>query len=176
MSLLHFLYRISATALLLAAACWAQKEYKPKEEKLPGPPVPQPIAYSHKTHVALGLKCTGCHTIPGEGFQATYPKEAFCMGCHTTIKKESAEIRKLAAFAAKKEPVTWARIYQLPDIIWFSHAAHVKDAKIDCNVCHGDVPQRDVLFKEKSISMNSCMDCHARQKAPNGCDVCHASQ
>ena len=98
------------------------------------------------------------------------------MGCHTSIKKESAEIRKLAAFAAKKEPVPWARVYQLPDIIWFSHAAHVKDAKVECAVCHGDVAQRDVLFQEKSISMNSCMDCHARHKAPNGCDVCHASQ
>jgi hypothetical protein len=68
------------------------------------------------------------------------------------------------------------RIYQVPDMVWFSHAAHVKDAKIECTTCHGEVAKRDVLFKEKSTSMNTCMDCHARYKAPNGCDFCHASQ
>ena len=53
----------------------------------------QPIAYSHKTHLALGLKCNGCHamkpTEAGEGFSMGFPKEAFCMGCHTSVKKDS---------------------------------------------------------------------------------------
>jgi hypothetical protein len=169
-------FRYNLAIVFIAAVCWAQKEYKPKEEKLPGPAIQQPIAYSHKTHVGLGLQCTGCHTMTGEGFQATYPKETFCMGCHSTIKKESAEIQKLAAFAAKKQAVPWIRIYQVPDMVWFSHTSHVKQAKIECAHCHGEVAQRDVLFKEKSTSMNTCMDCHARSKAPNGCDFCHASQ
>ena len=84
------LSRFLCSLLLVAAAALAQeKEYKPKEEKLPGPPVTQPIAYSHKTHVAMGMKCTNCHTMPGDGFAATFPKETMCMGCHTTVKKES---------------------------------------------------------------------------------------
>ena len=154
---------------------WGQdKEYKAKEEKLPGPPVAQPIAYSHKTHVAMGLQCKGCHTMPGDGFAATYPKESFCMGCHSSVKKESAEIQKLAAFAAKKEPVPWAKVYRNPDIVWFNHALHSK--KHECAECHGDVGQRVVLFQEKSIAMPACMACHAKTGAPNGCDVCHASQ
>ncbi|MGH9723218.1 MAG: cytochrome c3 family protein [Bryobacteraceae bacterium] len=153
-----------------------QKPYKQREEKLPGDPVKQPIGYSHKTHVALGLKCANCHTIPGEGFLATYPKEEFCMGCHGSIKKDSAEIQKLAEFAAKKQAVPWARVYQAPDIVWFSHASHARDAKIECAVCHGDVAQRDVLFKEASTGMNACMACHAARKVSNGCDFCHATQ
>ena len=109
------LSRFHCSLLLVAVAAFAQeKEYKPKEEKLPGPPVAQPIAYSHKTHVAMGMKCTNCHTMPGDGFAATFPKETMCMGCHTTVKKESPEIQKLAAFAAKKEPVPWVRIYRVP--------------------------------------------------------------
>src|SRR5215217_7632735 len=110
------LLRFRCSFLLLAAiALSAQpKEYKAKEEKLPGDPVTQPIAYSHKTHVALGMKCTNCHTIPGEGFAATYPKESMCMGCHSSIKKESPEIQKLAAFAGKKETVPWERVYRVP--------------------------------------------------------------
>ena len=165
---------------MLAMLLAQPREYRPKEETIPGPPVAQPVAYSHKTHAALGLKCLNCHTIPtnaqGESFQATFPKEAFCMNCHTSIKAESAEIRKLAAYAAKKTPVPWNRVYRLPDIVWFSHGVHVRDAKVECSVCHGEVGQRDVVFQEKSIAMKACMECHAAHQAPNGCDFCHASQ
>ena len=172
MSLLRF--RCSFLLLALFALAAQPKDYKAKEEKVPGDPVTQPIAYSHKTHVALGLKCTNCHTTPGDGFAATYPKESMCMGCHSSIKKESSEIQKLAAFAAKKEPVPWVRVYRVPDIVWFNHAVHAK--KSECSACHGDVAQRTVLFQEKSISMAACMACHAATGAANGCDVCHASQ
>ncbi|MBI2687283.1 MAG: cytochrome c3 family protein [Acidobacteria bacterium] len=169
-------FRCSILLLVAVALTGQQKEYKAKEEKIPGDPVKQPIAYSHKVHVAQGMKCMNCHTIPGEGFLAAYPKETMCMGCHSTIKKESPEIQKLAAFAGRKEAVPWARVYRVPDIVWFNHSVHVKQAKAECTVCHGDVGQREVLFQEKSTSMQSCMACHAAQGAPNGCDVCHASQ
>ena len=165
-----------AIGLLVIAAALAQKKYEPKQEKLPGDPVAQPIAYSHKQHLAMGLKCSQCHTMPGEGMQATFPSEKVCMGCHQSIKTDSAEIQKLAQFAKDQKPVPWNRVYRVPDIVWFSHAVHVTDAKIECKQCHGDVAQRDVLFKEVSTSMIACMDCHARHQAPNGCDTCHASQ
>lgn len=174
MNLLRSRYSFMLLAALLAAQVPADR--KAKEVKVPGDAVAQPIAYSHKTHLALGLKCAGCHTMPGDGFAATYPKESTCMGCHTSIKKESVEIQKLAAFAAKSAPVPWARVYRLPDIVWFNHSLHVKVANTECSVCHGEVEKRDVLFQEKSMSMESCMTCHAKQKAPNGCDVCHANQ
>jgi hypothetical protein len=174
MNLLRFRCSLLLFAVFTLAA--QPKDYKAKEEKLPGEPVVQPIAYSHKTHVALGLQCTNCHTMPGEGFAATYPKETMCMGCHSSIRKESPEIQKLAAFAAKKEPVPWVRVYRVPDIVWFNHAVHVKQAKTECSTCHGPVAERTVLFQEKSTSMASCMACHAATGAPNGCDVCHASQ
>ncbi|MGH9659231.1 MAG: cytochrome c3 family protein [Bryobacteraceae bacterium] len=169
--------RCSVWLLVAVLSLGAQpKPYQPREEKLPGDPVKQPIAYSHRVHLSLGLKCANCHTIPGEGFLATYPAESFCMGCHAGVKKDSAEIRKLAAFAENKQPVPWARIYRVPDIVWFSHAAHATDARIDCAVCHGDVARRDILFQEVSTSMNSCMACHAQRKVSNGCDFCHATQ
>ena len=171
--------RVSIGVLAVStAAVLAQQTsvYQPKEDALPGPPVKQPIAYSHKVHIAAGLACRNCHTMPGDGFQATFPKETVCMACHQSVKKDSLEIQKLAQFAKTRTPVPWVRVYRVPDIVWFSHALHVKDAKIDCAVCHGDVAKRDVVFKEKSISMNACMDCHARMRASNGCDVCHASQ
>ena len=60
----------------------------------------QPVAYSHKTHIALGLKCVECHTMPGKGEVAGFPPESRCMACHIAIKKDSPEIRKLAGYAA----------------------------------------------------------------------------
>ena len=175
MNSLRLRYSVLVIAAILVVAA-QKKEYRAKEEKLPGEPVAQPIAYSHKKHVAMGLKCAGCHTMPGDGFLATYPKETVCMGCHASVKTDSPEIQKLAAFAAKKEAVPWVKVYRVPDIVWFNHAVHVKEAKTECSTCHGDVGQRDVLFQEKSTSMNSCMACHSQHEAPNGCDFCHASQ
>lgn len=98
------------------------------------------------------------------------------MGCHTSIAKDSPEIKKLAEFAAKKTPVPWNRVYRVPDIVWFNHAVHVNEVKASCAECHGEVASRDVLFQEKSISMSTCMACHAKHGAPNGCDFCHNSQ
>ena len=141
---------------------------------------PQPIAYSHKTHLALGLKCSSCHGTkePGgdEGFTMGFPKEDFCMGCHSSIKKDSPEITKLAKAAADKKPVEWKRVYRLMPIVWFSHSAHVEESKIECQTCHGEVASMSVTSKARVLNMKDCMDCHAERSAPNGCDTCHAAQ
>lgn len=172
--------RWASALLLLAAVVLAQKPVPPQvEEKLPLAPPDQPLPFSHKTHTgqaAGGMKCLDCHAIKDPGFQAGYPKEAVCMGCHVTIRKESPAIQKLAALAKAKTPAPWAKIYSVPDYVWFSHAVHVKDAKLECAACHGAVAEREVLFKEKPTNMFSCMACHSRHGANNGCDVCHNSQ
>ena len=130
----------------------------------------QPIPYSHKKHVALGLECVGCHAMPGKGEAATFPAETVCMQCHAAVKRDSAAIQKLAAFVKEKKPVPWVRVYKLPDYVWFSHKAHGVAA---CGKCHGDVAAREVLVKEKPIDMNSCMNCHDEHKASNECNLCH---
>ncbi|MBZ2179612.1 MAG: cytochrome c3 family protein [Acidobacteriota bacterium] len=131
----------------------------------------QPIPYSHKTHLKMGLKCNECHTMPGKGEAATFPAESKCMTCHTAIKKESKHIQLLAEYAAKKEPVPWVRVYKLPGFVWFSHKVHT--AVVDCAQCHGNVAESEVIKKEKPITMNACMACHDEHKAPNECNFCH---
>lgn len=130
----------------------------------------QPIPYSHKKHIALGLECVGCHTMPGKGEAATFPAESVCMSCHTVVKKDSAAIQKLAEFVKDKKPVPWVRVYKLPDYVWFSHKVH---GKAGCAKCHGDVAAREVMVKEKPIDMNSCMNCHDEHEASNECNLCH---
>lgn len=131
----------------------------------------QPIAYSHKKHVAMGLKCTNCHTMPGKGEAATFPEESKCMACHAGVKTDSPEIQKLAEFARKKELVPWVRVYKLPGFVWFSHKVHTAIAS--CERCHGPVAERDIIKKEKPIDMNSCMSCHDEHEASNECNLCH---
>jgi len=140
----------------------------------------QPIAYSHKTHLALGLKCDLCHSMKSsqaeEGFTMGFPKETFCMSCHSVVKKDSPEILKLAKAAADKKGVEWKRVYRLMPIVWFSHAVHVQEGKIECHTCHGDVASMAVTTKVRALNMKDCIDCHAKSSAPNGCDTCHATQ
>ena len=130
----------------------------------------QPIPYSHKTHLKMGLKCNECHTMPGKGELATYPAESKCMTCHTAVKKESPHIQLLAEYARKKAPVPWVQVYKLPEFVWFSHKVH---AVADCANCHGPVAEREVITKEKPITMVACMACHDEHKASNECNLCH---
>jgi len=66
----------------------------------------------------------------------------------------------------------WVRIYQLPPRIYFSHRVHTT-AGTTCETCHGPVRDRDVMSREVSYDMKSCMACHAAMKARNDCAACH---
>jgi hypothetical protein len=132
----------------------------------------QPIPYSHKQHLALGLKCANCHEMPDPGEMMGIPAVSKCMTCHQSVKKDSPAIQKLAAFAASKEPVPWVRVYQIPSFVFFSHKNHL-DSGAKCETCHGKVAERDRLFREKDISMGGCQNCHRENKASTDCMFCH---
>jgi len=150
-------FRRLAPLFLLAAALSAQQ---------------QPIPYSHKTHLALGLKCNSCHKNPDPGETMGFPAESFCMSCHRAVKADSPHIAKLAAAAKDKQPLPWVRVYQLPPNIYFSHRVHTQ-AGATCETCHGPVKDRDLITKEISHKMPACIACHAAQKARNDCAACH---
>ncbi len=124
---------------------------KAQQEPAPavGTTLPQPLPFSHRAHTELGLKCSECHKGAAQGPAAGIPPESLCMNCHRTVKAQSPAIVTLAGFLKRSEPVPWARLYRLPDFVFFSHK------------------------REKSISMQSCMACHDKRKANNNCDTCH---
>jgi len=140
------------------------------------PPAPaQPIAYSHKQHLAQGAACATCHKTATTDDHATLPPTATCMGCHATVKPDSAEIQKLKDFEQKKEEVPWKRVYRLPDYVYFSHRIHAAASpSITCETCHGNVREMDAMQKVKDISMAACIDCHKQRSAPITCgNTCH---
>jgi c(7)-type cytochrome triheme protein len=151
--------------LLLAAGSHGQQQESP-------PPPQQPVPYSHKTHLALGLKCDSCHRNADPGEFMGFPAESFCMGCHQAIKVDSPHIQKVAAAASEKKPLPWVRVYQLPNYVYFSHRVHTA-AGTACETCHGPVRERAVMTREVVHNMRSCMECHAAKKARSDCATCH---
>ena|SRR5437867_2023515 len=159
------------SGILLAGILLAQQLPDTKTEaRAPA----QPIAYSHKLHAGdLKLACSQCHTIPGDGYLATLPATAVCMACHETIKKDSPEIAKLAAAHAAGKPVAWAPVYRIPDWVAFGHRKHLAAEGVTCENCHGPVKEREVMRREKDLSMGSCMECHRAKAASVDCVLCH---
>ena len=142
--------------------------------KTPRQPPQQPIPFSHKQHAGTArIQCRQCHTIPDPGDFATLPATAKCMECHTAVKKDSPAIQQLAGFHKDSKPVPWARVYRLPDYMFFSHKEHVTKAGATCEACHGPVSEREVMRRERDISMQACMECHRAKSASIACDYCH---
>ena len=157
--------RFALLALLAAALAAAQEHHIPE----------QPIPFSHKLHVGLGLKCKDCHPNPDPGEVEGLPASSKCLACHFSIAKDKDSIRQLKAFADRKQPIPWARVYQIPSYVDFSHRAHI-EAGFTCDKCHGPVETRDALWKETDISMGGCIKCHRQNKASTACTFCHENR
>jgi len=101
------------------------------------------------------------------------PETALCMSCHTTVKKDSPHIARLAEFHSAPKKIEWAPVYRVPDYVLFNHKKHNAVADVNCQTCHGPVAERDLLRREKDIGMQACMDCHRAKNASNDCRFCH---
>ncbi len=166
--------------LLFLAALTAGAQQPPAAQQevpdnvAPHPAPPQPIPYSHKTHIALGLECRRCHTNPDPGNQMTFPATTVCMTCHGTIAKDRPAIVKLAEFARSGRTIPWTRVYQVTGGVTWTHRKHLA-AGMQCVMCHGQVAQIDAMSENTSVtSMASCISCHASHQAGTACQTCHA--
>ena len=146
--------------------------YRGIEEKLPIKVAPQPVPFSHKQHAAAGMSCVDCHAGAATKERAGLPASDRCMLCHQTIATEREAVQRLADLAGKGRPIEWVRVYRVPDFVFFSHARHL-GAGVECAACHGSVAEREVLAKEVSTSMTTCMGCHKAKGVSNNCHLCH---
>ena len=136
----------------------------------------QPIPFSHKVHAGtLHLSCEVCHAVSRSGETLAIPQAATCMACHQTVATADPGVQKLADFAKSGELIPWVRVYQLPSFVTFSHKMHLTHGAT-CQECHGQVAQRDRLFRESDISMAGCVNCHRANKASIDCNTCHMLQ
>ncbi len=138
-------------------------------------PVPvQPIAYTHKVHLASGMQCTDCHVGVDQGPDAMIPGVKLCMTCHRVIAADRPEIKKLAGYLARGEDIPWQRVYDYSPAahVKFNHAPHIR-AKVACMSCHGDMTQQTTAQRAVNLTMGYCIGCHKQRGTSNDCTICH---
>src|SRR5215475_553391 len=138
----------------------------------PSEPPRQPMPFSHKKQAETGLRCSRCHTMAETEEQAGIPTASDCLQCHRKFQSDGALMRTLAELEKSGKTITWIRIYDLPDFVFFSHQTHLK-ARIECQTCHGPVESREALWREKEVSMKACVACHKEKGASVACNYCH---
>jgi hypothetical protein len=149
------------------------KQEVPDNPSDPTPP-DQPIPYSHKLHLSIGLTCANCHKNPEPGNLMTFPATSICMGCHVNVLKNKAPIEKLAAYAKSGEAIPWVRVYRVTVGVNWSHRKHL-DAGMKCEMCHGQVREMDRMYEKTSVTtMAVCLNCHQAHNAPTACQTCHS--
>lgn len=152
----------------------------------------QPIDFNHAFHVAeVEDGCESCHFFRTDGTFSGAPKLEQCIDCHEEVLgADPDEIKFHEEYVSKGREVPWLIYSKQPDCVFFSHAAHIKGAGMDCVVCHGHIGESESLkvyeenritgysrdiwgksiggFKKNTwdrMKMDDCADCHQKNSA-----------
>lgn len=121
---------------------------------------PQPVPFSHKHHVGeLGLDCRYCHTSVEVSSSAGMPPTQTCMTCHSQIWSNAAMLEPVRVSYRDSKPIEWTRVNALPDFVYFNHSIHVAKG-VGCTTCHGPVGEMNITWRENSLYMRWCLECH----------------
>ena len=120
----------------------------------------QPIQFSHERHVAgNGIDCRYCHTSVEDSAFAGIPPTRTCMNCHSQIFSTSPFLEPVRQSFRSDQSIQWTRVHDLPDFAYFNHSIHVNKG-VGCTTCHGQVDRMPLMWQEKSLQMEWCLDCH----------------
>ena len=152
----------------------------------------QPIDFNHAFHVAeVENGCESCHFFRKDGTFSGAPKLEQCIDCHEEIQGvDPDEIKFVEEYVSKEREVPWLIYSKQPDCVFFSHAAHINGADMECVTCHGHIGESESLkiyeenritgysrdiwgksiggFKKNSwdrMKMDDCADCHQKDYA-----------
>jgi hypothetical protein len=122
--------------------------------------VDQPIQFSHAHHVGgMGIDCRYCHTSVEEAAFANIPPTKTCMNCHSQIWATAPILEPVRASFRENTPLSWTRVHDLPDFVYFNHSIHVNKG-VGCATCHGPVDKMPLMYQEAPLTMAWCVDCH----------------
>jgi hypothetical protein len=150
----------------------------------------QPIDFNHALHMEqVDNGCESCHYFREDGTYAGVPKLAACIDCHEEVMGESEnEAKFVEEYVARNREVPWLIYSRQPDCVYFSHAAHIIKAKMECETCHGHIGESESLkvYEENRITgysrdiwgknmagfkrntydrmkMDDCSECHVKE-------------
>jgi hypothetical protein len=116
----------------------------------------QPFDFNHKLHLEqVDDGCQSCHFFRKDGTFSGVPRLAQCIDCHEEVIGESKnEAVFVEQYVQKDREVPWHVYARQPDFVFFSHAAHVKGAGMDCVTCHGHTGTSESLrpYEENRIT------------------------
>jgi hypothetical protein len=120
----------------------------------------QLVPFSHKHHVGDdGIDCRYCHTSVEESSFAGIPPTKTCMNCHTQIWSESPMLEPVRESFRSDRAIQWTRVHNLPGFVYFDHSIHIHKG-VGCSTCHGRVDQMPLTWRENTLYMDWCLDCH----------------
>ncbi len=120
----------------------------------------QPVPFSHRHHVSgIGIDCRYCHTSVETAAFANIPPTKTCMNCHSQIWADSPTLEPVRASFRSDRSIQWTRVHDLPDFVYFNHSIHINKG-VGCSTCHGRVDRMPLVWQEKSLQMEWCLDCH----------------
>lgn len=123
-------------------------------------PIAQPVPFSHQRHVAAnGIDCRYCHTSVEESAFAGIPPTETCMTCHSQILSDAPLLEPVRTSFAADRPIAWVRVHDLPDYAYFNHSIHLSSG-VGCTTCHGPIDRMRLTWKENTLQMAWCLDCH----------------
>jgi hypothetical protein len=145
----------------------------------------QPVDFSHKIHAdKAGAKCDDCHSFRADGSFTGVPTLDKCSGCHAAAMGDTAaEKQFIEKYVTPQREPAWLVNARQPENVYFSHAVHVKGAKLKCERCHGNqgssasprAYQEDRIsgYSRVLLTMDDCIACHREQHKENSCLDCH---
>ena len=161
---------------------------------------PQPFQFSHKVHLEqVDDGCKSCHKFREDGSFSGIPSLAACAECHSEDPNGEAPEEKvfIEQYLKKNKPIPWKVYSRQPPNVYFSHAAHIENAGLECNTCHGDHGNSSKLkpYQYNRLStysrdiwgysmiplggppdrmkMDDCANCHRENGVRDACFVCH---
>jgi len=123
-------------------------------------PRDQPIPFSHAHHVGGdGFDCRYCHTSVETSSFAGIPPTEICMNCHSQIWRTSPTLEPVRASYRTNQSISWTRVHDLPDFVYFNHSIHVAKG-VGCESCHGRVDKMPLMSQASNLRMEWCLNCH----------------
>jgi hypothetical protein len=120
----------------------------------------QPVPFSHKHHVeGLGIQCQYCHTSVEKSSYAGIPPTKTCINCHAQIWTNASLLEPVRQSWATGESITWTKVHDLPDYVYFNHEIHVNKG-LGCSSCHGRVDEMPIMYQQNTLQMEWCLNCH----------------
>jgi len=120
----------------------------------------QPVPFSHKHHVGDdGIDCRYCHNSVETSSFAGIPPTKTCMTCHSQIWADTPMLAPVRESFREDKSIQWTRVHNLPGFVYFDHSIHVHKG-IGCSTCHGRVDKMPLMWRENTLYMDWCLECH----------------